>query len=713
MTEQLRPPVLPASRWRRRLRWLGVLLVLGMVLVSAMVTDSLQSTSDSGETPPYNGLFVDSQTPSDVLSLGQTLGITPNVMTVYADGSCYCTYPNPPSTSMTLMLGVGALTTTEATSIGQSLVAAGQSHAIIRVMWEQNQDINGWFQDWNQLAFTAAQYISTFQSIVTAMRAVPGQGFTFMWNPNGGSGNEATGRTWNDTWPGKAYVDYVGVDQYDDPGYAANIQTVIAFAQAQGLPAALPEWGLNGTDDPGYINAVADLVNNTANDVLLEAYFSYPGSTDSDITQFPQSEAAFKADFGGAPAVAPTTTTTVAPTTTTTVAPTTTTTVAPTTTTTVAPTTTTTVAPTTTTTVAPTTTTTVAPTTTTTVAPTTTTTVAPTTTTTVAPTTTTTVAPTTTTTPPDDPAPTVTAVTVTPDVGSTAETLTATVSPVPNSGVVSISVDDQPVAVDVPVGPDGTAAVTVTLPNGAHSVDASYSGTQTFASSVVTTELWVGLSPTALAISPPTPIVSGQFYRLSATVTSAHTPVGGAPVSFSAAGTALCEATTNSMGQARCAIVASIADALSVPAIGYTASFAGDAAHAAASGHSPVFGEDSQGTHHPWGTSPNSASGRGRPWTGQGGSGTGTTAASSSDPGSFWWPSHRDPNTFASEGPWTHPTFDASRLDQAAEASVSDTAVRKGFGTGGAGLWVVVALLLVAATLGWRRLVRARPRSTR
>ena len=48
-------------------------------------------------------------------------------MTVYADGSCYCTYSDPPSTSMTLMLGVGALTPSQATSIGQSLVAAGRA----------------------------------------------------------------------------------------------------------------------------------------------------------------------------------------------------------------------------------------------------------------------------------------------------------------------------------------------------------------------------------------------------------------------------------------------------------------------------------------------------------------------------------------------------------------------------------------------------------
>ena len=305
MIDRRGQPIPSATLWRRRARRVVLLFVLGMaVLATAVGTTGPYFSANTGASSVPVGLFVSSQAPGDVLALGKTLGVTPTIDTVYADGSCYCTY-SPPSTSMTLMLGVGALTPSEATTIGQSLVAAGQSDAIIRIMWEQNQDISGWFQDWNQLTFSAAQYISTFQSIVTTMRSVPGQAFRFMWNPNGGTGNEAPGRTWTDTWPGKSYVDIVGVDQYDYPGYSANIQAVVSFAQSQGLPAALPEWGLNGSDDPSYIDGVASLVNNSANDFALQAYFSYDGGSggiNSDITQFPQSAAAYVVDFGGSSA---------------------------------------------------------------------------------------------------------------------------------------------------------------------------------------------------------------------------------------------------------------------------------------------------------------------------------------------------------------------------------------------------------------------------
>ena len=160
-----RSPVFSTPRWRRRARIAALIFVVALAAFGTMIGSTLPDFSaNNGASSVPAGLFVDSQNPTDVLALGKQLGVTPTIMTVYADGSCYCTYANPPSTSMTLMLGVGALTAGQATSIGQSLVAAGQSDAIIRVMWEQNQDVGGWFPDWNQSALTSSQYIATFQT---------------------------------------------------------------------------------------------------------------------------------------------------------------------------------------------------------------------------------------------------------------------------------------------------------------------------------------------------------------------------------------------------------------------------------------------------------------------------------------------------------------------------------------------------------------------
>ncbi len=334
---------------------LSLALVLGSVGGLFLAKTALASSGSSGA--PLVGLWV-----NGTVSASQ-LGVTQQVWSDYAYGSnslgqTACTYTSSPPVPAggTLMLGVGACTQAQAATMAQQLVAAGQSHAIIRVMWENNQNLDGWFQNWNEETFpTAASFDAAFDTVVAGFRSVAGGDFQIMYNPNGGNGSSASGITWQSEYPGNSEVNIIGVDQYDFSGYAANIQSVVSFAQAQGLPTAIPEWGLNGSDDPSYINGVASIVNNAANDFALQAYFSYDGSINSDITQFPQSEAAFKADFDGTggSVVTPTSTTTVASTTTTTRAPTPTT-VAPTTTTTRAPTPTT-VAPTTTTTQAATT----------------------------------------------------------------------------------------------------------------------------------------------------------------------------------------------------------------------------------------------------------------------------------------------------------------------------------------------------------------------
>ena len=194
------------------------------------------------------------------MALGSQLGVTPSIDTVYADQSSdYCTY-TPPTTSLTLMVGIGNCTAAQVAAIGQNLINAGQSHAIIRVMWEQNQDLAGWFQGWNQLTFpTAASTSPIFQSTVTTMRAGPGVHASCGTRMAGPPTRRPDARG-QDTWPGKAYVNLVGVDQYDCPGYAANVQAVVAFAHSQGLPVAIPEWGLNGTDDPSFINGMVGLI---------------------------------------------------------------------------------------------------------------------------------------------------------------------------------------------------------------------------------------------------------------------------------------------------------------------------------------------------------------------------------------------------------------------------------------------------------------------
>jgi beta-mannanase len=123
------------------------------------------------------------------------------------------------------------------------------------------------------------------------MRAVPGAHFLFDWNINAYYQDFPLA----DIYPGNAYVDIIGIDQYDGSGdsnlpasgiarwnYLENeadgLATVAAFATANNKPMSIPEWGTSsaaqpagGGDDGTYVTELANFVN--SHDVAYQSYF--------------------------------------------------------------------------------------------------------------------------------------------------------------------------------------------------------------------------------------------------------------------------------------------------------------------------------------------------------------------------------------------------------------------------------------------------------
>jgi hypothetical protein len=200
-------------------------------------------------------------------------------------------------------------------TLAQTLVAAGESNAFLRLGWEF--DYVGGYAWTVANAAQAASYVAYFDQIVTAMRSVPGENFSFVWNPDAGAFIES-GYNVEMSYPGNAYVNVIGIDAYDEswasphtPAGAWSVTTLPAlsaaraFAAAQGKPLAVCEWGIafDGQglgDDPLFVNNMAAWMQNSANDVVYESYFNYDGTSNSVLTngQAPASLAAFRADFG-------------------------------------------------------------------------------------------------------------------------------------------------------------------------------------------------------------------------------------------------------------------------------------------------------------------------------------------------------------------------------------------------------------------------------
>jgi hypothetical protein len=204
-------------------------------------------------------------------------------------------------------------------TLAQTLVAAGESNAYLRLGWE----FDGNWYAWQALTPAAeASYASYFQQIVTAMRSVSGQAFKFVWNPDASAFTTA-GYSVSAAYPGNAYVNYIGLDAYDQswdspqtPSNAWNVTTLPAlsaaknFAGAEGKTLVVCEWGIairtdgHGLgDDPLYVNNMISWMRTSG--VAYESYFDYNtlpvgGDTNAQITggSFPNSLAAFIADLG-------------------------------------------------------------------------------------------------------------------------------------------------------------------------------------------------------------------------------------------------------------------------------------------------------------------------------------------------------------------------------------------------------------------------------
>jgi len=202
-------------------------------------------------------------------------------------------------------------------TLADTLVSAGAPDAVLRLGWE----FNGNWYPWQVTDTTdAANFAAYFRNIVTSMRSVPGQSFKFVWNPNAGD-SFGGAYTPAQAYPGSAYVDYVGIDVYDEgwstPATPQNawanqlsqswgLDWLAGFSAAEGRPMVVPEWGIGTTsdghgmgDDPYFVTQFASWI--AQDNVAWTNYFNYDasdGSHDLLDGQFNSSLAAFRAAFG-------------------------------------------------------------------------------------------------------------------------------------------------------------------------------------------------------------------------------------------------------------------------------------------------------------------------------------------------------------------------------------------------------------------------------
>lgn len=228
--------------------------------------------------------------------------------------------------------------------LAENLVKHKMTDVLLRPGWEFN---GGWYA-WAAKGRTEA-FAEYWRRIVRTMRAVPGaEGLRFVWNPTLGEQDFPA----EAAWPGDAYVDYVGLDVYDETwapntypwpagadaaaiaarqrkvwaewtyGSARGLKYWRDFAIAHGKPLAIPEWGVKqqntpgqeqhgGLDDPYFVEQMHAFIHDPANHVAFHCYFDVncdppaglhrlsPGPGGPKDTLFPRSSARFRELFKG------------------------------------------------------------------------------------------------------------------------------------------------------------------------------------------------------------------------------------------------------------------------------------------------------------------------------------------------------------------------------------------------------------------------------
>jgi hypothetical protein len=200
-------------------------------------------------------------------------------------------------------------------NFGTLMTTTGRADSVIRLGWEFNESTMPW------RGTDPSVYIDCFRHAATAIRATNPK-VLIDWTinahhtPRGLCGGVST-----NCYPGDAYVDIIGIDNYDHYPRSASkaafdrtadraegMNWLLAFARAHHKPFSVGEWGVVGTggDNPDFITWMHSWFATHAADLAYEAYFTNCDTggvqsslfdTEADCQRNPRSAAAYRSLF--------------------------------------------------------------------------------------------------------------------------------------------------------------------------------------------------------------------------------------------------------------------------------------------------------------------------------------------------------------------------------------------------------------------------------
>jgi hypothetical protein len=174
--------------------------------------------------------------------------------------------------------------------LGAFLVDRDRADTILRLGWGPNDTAHAWRADADP-----SDWIECFRHVVTAIRSTDAE-IAIDWAINPVGNPAIAGGDPFTTYPGDDYVDFVGMEAFDeyppvrdDASWDAKCSSITgacslaSFARSHGKKVAFAEWGVAGCgDDPGgdnpfFVRKMFDFFADNADILAYEAYFESAG----------------------------------------------------------------------------------------------------------------------------------------------------------------------------------------------------------------------------------------------------------------------------------------------------------------------------------------------------------------------------------------------------------------------------------------------------
>jgi len=203
---------------------------------------------------------------------------------------------------------------------GNLMVEHGRGDSVVRLGWEMNESTMAW------RGIDTAAYLGCYRRAAVGIRAT-NPAVLLDWSINGhGTPAGLCGGLSTNCYPGDAYVDIIGIDNYDHFPWASSravfdrtaarpdgLTWLYEFARAHGKPFSVGEWGVvptgdAGRENPEFVHWMHEWFVVHAPNLAYEAYFSDCGAggvqsslfrTDAECIENPKSAAAYRTLFRG------------------------------------------------------------------------------------------------------------------------------------------------------------------------------------------------------------------------------------------------------------------------------------------------------------------------------------------------------------------------------------------------------------------------------